>query len=56
VKTLLIFCKQCGFSQELAYDEVEEYMAWSEDKSFRSPFQCPVCDEILLNEEDWEVS
>jgi hypothetical protein len=53
---MLIFCKQCGFSQELAYDEVEEYMAWSEDKTIRPLFVCPVCDEILLNEEDWEVS
>jgi len=53
---MLIYCKQCGYSQELEFDEMELYAAWAENKRLASPFPCPRCSELLMNEEDWEVS
>ena len=53
---MLIFCKTCGYSEELDADSALEYVGWSVSKRIPSPFRCVECGDELMDERDWEVS
>jgi len=50
-----IYCKKCGFVQELDAEQAETYVVWSEHKRTIYPFICE-CGEVLLNDQDWKGS